>query len=145
MNQRRLAVDPGESRIGLAVSDLTATIATPHRVIPHVSRPIDAALIAQIAGEQEAVEIVLGVALDASGEMGPQARKANRLAEAIRAQTDIPVILWDESHSTEAAAETQHLLRVSQRKRREHIDSMAAAVILQSYLDHLRDRKEFTP
>ena len=142
MNLRRMAVDPGESRIGIAMSDLTATIAGPHSTLQHVSRAVDAALIAQIAAENEVVEIVLGLALDSSGEMGPQARKANRLAEAIRAQTAIPVVLWDESHSTQAAAETQHLLNLGRRKRREHIDSMAAAVILQTYLDHLRDRKE---
>lgn len=142
MNARRMSVDPGESRIGIAMSDLTGTISAPHSVLKHVSRVLDAAVIARIADENQVIEIILGYALDSGGRPGPQARKAERLAEAIRGQTSIPVVLWDESHSTEQAAGTQHLLGVKRRSRRENIDSMAAAVILQSYLDTLNDRKE---
>ena len=142
MNKRKMAVDPGESRIGIAMSDLTGTISSPHSVVRHVSRTVDAAVIAQIAEENDVAEIIIGLALDVSGEQGPQARKANRLAEAVRSQTVIPVIMWDESHSTQIASETQHLLNFGQRKRHENIDAMAAAVILQAYLDNMNDRKE---
>ncbi|MCE5208885.1 MAG: Holliday junction resolvase RuvX [Chloroflexi bacterium] len=142
MNKRKMAVDPGESRIGIAMSDLTGTISSPHSVVRHVSRAVDAAVIAQIAAENDVAEIIIGLALDVSGEQGPQARKANRFAEAVRAQTMIPVIMWDESNSTQIASETQHLLNFGQRKRHENIDAMAAAVILQAYLDNMNDRKE---
>jgi len=142
MKKRRMAVDPGEGRIGIAMSDLTGTISAPHSVIRHVSRAVDAAVIAQLAAENEVGEIILGMALDASGEVGPQARKAGRLADAIRTQTAIPVVLWDESHSTQTAAETQRLMGVKQSRRRETIDALAAAVILQSYLDAVHDRED---
>jgi putative holliday junction resolvase len=135
MNRRILGVDPGEKRIGLAISDPTATIANPLQVIKHVSRALDAASIAQIAAENGCEKIVVGQALDSEGNPGPAARHAARLAEAIRAQTDLPVQLWDESGSTQAARSAAIALGVGRRKRAGHLDEIAATVILQSYLD----------
>jgi putative holliday junction resolvase len=132
---RILAVDPGEKRLGLAISDPTATIASPLMVIKHVARPVDAAAIAQTAEENHAELIVVGTALDDEGEPTPQSRRAERLAEAIRQQTSLPVVLWDESGSTQAARAARIAMGVSRRKRRGHLDDLAAAVILQSYLD----------
>ena len=105
MPGRILAVDPGSKRIGLAVSDLTQTIATPLKVINHVARILDAAQIAQVAVEQQAVLILIGCPLDDEGLPGPAARSAARVAEAVRAQTTLPVELWDESGSTRSAQE----------------------------------------
>jgi len=130
-----LAVDPGEKRIGMAISDPTATIANPLRVINHVSRPLDAALIALAATEQQARLIIVGQALDQEGLPGPRARSAMRLAEAIRLQSDIPVELWDESGSTQEARAARFSMGVSRRKRSGHLDELAATIILQSYLD----------
>jgi putative holliday junction resolvase len=135
MNRRILGVDPGEKRIGLAISDPTATIANPLQVIKHVSRALDAASIAQIAAEHDCEKIVVGQALDSDGNPGPAARHADRLAEAIRAQTDLPVELWDETGSTQAARSAAIALGVGRRKRSGHLDEIAATVILQSYLD----------
>jgi putative Holliday junction resolvase len=135
MNGRVLAVDPGEKRIGLALSDLSGTIANPFKVIFHVGRLIDAAQIAQLAAEQDVVLIVVGQALDENGEVGPAARKAIRMAEAIRAQSDLPVVLWDESSSTEIAREAQIAMGSNRKKRAGHLDELAATVILQNYLD----------
>jgi putative Holliday junction resolvase len=132
---RVLAVDPGEKRIGLAVSDPTGTIANPLRVINHVSRTLDAAQIAFAAAEQAARLIVVGQALDQEGLPGPRARGAMRLTEAIRLQTDIPVELWDESGSTQEAKAARISMGVNRRKRGRHLDELAATVILQSYLD----------
>jgi putative holliday junction resolvase len=132
---RVLAVDPGEKRIGMAISDPTATIANPLRVINHVSRPLDAAQITLAANEQQARLIIVGQALDQEGLPGPRARSAMRLAEAIRLQSDIPVELWDESGSTQEARAARFSMGVSRRKRSGHLDELAATVILQSYLD----------
>jgi putative holliday junction resolvase len=132
---RILAVDPGEKRIGLAISDPTGTIANPLRVLKHVSRPIDAAAIAQIAQENEAGRIVVGQALDDEGEPTPASKRSERLAEAIRLQTELEVELWDESDSTQTARAARIEMGVARRKRRGHLDDLAAAVILQSYLD----------
>lgn len=132
---RVLAVDPGEKRIGLAVSDPTGTIANPLLVLRHVSRLIDAASIVQIAQEWGVVEIVIGQAVELDGTPGVMGRKAQRLAEAIRLQTDIPVVLWDESGSTQTARTARKKMGVKQSQRRGHMDDLAAAVILQSYLN----------
>lgn len=136
---RILAVDPGDQRIGLALSDPSGTIANPLSVLRHVSRPLDAAQIAQIAAELGAAEIVVGQALDEDGQPTPEGRKAARLAEAIQAQTNLPVRLWDESGSTLAAQQARRAMGVVRRQRQGHLDQLAATVILQSYLDS-RDR-----
>ena len=135
LSQRILGVDPGEKRIGIAISDPTGTIASPLTVVKHVARAIDAAMIAQIAQENEAVRIVVGQALDVEGKPTPEGRRAARLAEAIRVQTSMPVLLWDESGSTQIARQARLEMGVPRRKRRGHMDDLAAAVILQSYLE----------
>lgn len=135
MSKRTLGVDPGEKRLGIALSDLSGTIASPLTVIQHIARAADAARIAQLAVEQEAVLIVVGQPLDAEGEVGPQGRKSLRLAEAIRACTDLPVVLWDESGSTQAALAARRAMGAKRKKRSGHLDDLAATYLLQSYLD----------
>ncbi len=135
MSKRILAVDPGDKHIGIAISDPTGTIANPYQVLPHVSRLIDAGEIARIAADQGAVLIVVGQALDDEGEVGPAARKAQRLADAIRTQTALPVELWDESSSTQKAREVRLMMGVKREKRKGHLDDLAATVILQSFLE----------
>jgi len=135
MTGRVLAVDPGEKRIGLAVSDPSATIANPLQVIKHVSRAEDAAAIVRIAIEKNIVQIIVGEALDDEGQPTLSARRARRLAGAIRAQTDISVLMWDESGSTDAAFEARLAMGVRRKKRSGHMDELAATIILQSYLD----------
>ena len=125
-----LSVDPGEVRIGLAISDPTRTIARPLEVVRHTSRAADALAILERAARHGAGAIVIGVALNSEGEVGPQARRGLRLAEAIRQQTSVPVETWDESGSTQAA----------RRGGRDDpmLDARAAAVILQEFLNAQR-------
>lgn len=139
---RILAVDPGEKRIGIALSDPTGTIANPLTVLKHVSRAIDAATIAQLAQEHGAEQIIVGQALDDENRPTPQSRKAYRLAAAIRSQTAIPVKLWDESGSTQAARAARLAMGVSRQKRRGHMDDLAATYMLQTYLDSLAERAD---
>lgn len=126
---RVLAVDPGERRIGLALSDPTRMIARPLSVLEHRSRQADAQAIAEVGREHAAGLIVVGLALDQEGRVGPQARQALRLAEAVRALAKVPVETWDESGTTQQAAE----LGGSD----DLLDARAAAFILQDYLDSL--------
>ncbi len=135
MMSRILAVDPGDKRIGLAISDPTGVIANPLTVVEHVARAVDAATIAQLARDHEAACIIVGQALDWDGQPTPAARKAQRLAEAIREQTDLPVEMWDEWGSTNAAVDARRAMGGSRRSRSGHLDQLAATVILQSYLD----------
>ncbi len=125
---RFLAVDPGDKRIGLAVSDPSGTIARPLAVIKHVSRNADAQTILKWAVECEADGILVGLALDAAGQIGPQARKALRLIEALRTMTELQVDTWDETDSTNTA------LRLGGKKD-NMTDARAASVFLQEFLD----------
>jgi putative holliday junction resolvase len=137
---RVMAVDPGEKRIGVAISDPTGTIAKPLSVINHVSRAADAAVIAALAQENGVEWVVVGQALDEDGP-GFRARQAQRLAEAIRMQSPLPVSMWDESSSTLTARQTRMEMGVKRNKRGGHLDSLAAAIILQDYLDANENKK----
>ena len=129
-----LAVDPGEKRIGLAISDPTGTLSRPLSVLRHESREKDAHKIVEIAIENETELIVVGWALDSEGEVGFQARKSKRLAEAIQALTDLPVRMWDESGTTQAAIQSRIELGVSRKRRQGHLDDLAANFLLQDFL-----------
>ncbi len=132
---RILAVDHGEKRIGLALSDLTATIASPLRVIVHVSRVIDAAQVADIVSQNDVRLIVIGQSFDEEGNPNLAGRRAARFAEELKNQTNIPIEMWDESFSTQIARAARIELGVSRKKRAGHQDAFAAVVILQSYLE----------
>jgi putative pre-16S rRNA nuclease len=132
---RILAVDHGEKQIGLALSDPTATIASPLKVIKHVSRLMDAAQVANLASENDVALIVIGQSFDEEGLPNLAGRRAAKFAEALKEQTQIPVVLWDESFSTQEARATRIEMGVSRRKRAGHMDELAAVMILKSYLD----------
>lgn len=132
---RILAIDPGQKNIGIALSDETATIATPLTIIKHIKREIDAAQIAAIAAENDAKLIIVGQSLDEEGKPTFEGRRSARFAKALRAQTEIPVKFWDESYSTQDARQAYINMGVSRKKRRGHLDDVAAAVILKSYLE----------
>jgi len=131
-----LCVDPGEVRIGVAISDETGTLARPLAILGHISREIDAKAIMQLALQNQVDAIVVGQALDSNGKPGPKARSAGRLAEALQALGEMPVYLWDESHSSQEAAELLIASGVSRKKRSQPIDDLAAAVILQDFLEN---------
>jgi putative Holliday junction resolvase len=139
MSGRILAVDPGEKRIGIALSDPTGTIANPFTVITHRARALDAAQVAQIARDEGAELIVVGCPYDSDGSVGPQARKSERMAAAIREQTELPVVLWDEAGSTQEARAARIALGARRAKRAGHLDELAATFILQSFLEAQRD------
>ncbi len=132
---RVLAVDPGSKRIGVAVSDSTGTIANPLTVLTHVSRPVDAASVAALARDQEAGLIVIGQSFDEAGNPSFEGRRAARFAEALKSQTSLPVVLWDESLTTQDARSARIHMGASRKDRAGHLDELAATVLLQSYLD----------
>ena len=135
---RILAVDHGEKRIGLALSDSTATIASPLKVVKHVSRVIDAAQVADIAAQNDVGLIVIGQSFDEEGEPNPAGRRAGRFADELKNQTNIPIEMWDESFSTQDARAVRIELGISRKKRAGHQDEFAAVAILQSYLESNR-------
>jgi putative Holliday junction resolvase len=132
---RILAIDPGSKHIGLAVSDPTGTIANPLTVLSHVSRPVDAAVVAELATSHKAGLIVIGQSFDDDGNPSFEGRRSRRFAEALKTQTTIPVILWEESFTTQEARSARIQMGVSRKNRSGHLDDLAATLLLQSYLD----------
>ena len=132
---RILAVDPGSKRICLAISDPTGTIANPLTVIVHVARLVDAAAVADLAASRAAGLIVIGQSFDDEGNPSFEGRRSVRFAEALQTQTSIPVILWDESFTTQAARLARIQMGVARKSRSGHLDELAATALLQSYLD----------
>lgn len=130
-----LAVDHGQKRIGLAISDETGTLARPLVVIKHVARAIDAASVAERASANDVQKIIVGVSYNEEGQLNAAGLSAERFAEALRQQTDLPVQLWDESLTTQDAQMARLSMGVSRKKRSGHLDDVAAAVLLQNYLD----------
>ena len=124
---RILAVDPGDKRHGLAISDPTGLIARPLLVLEHTSRSADAREIILAAENHEAGMILVGIPYDSEGMPGPQARKALRLVEALCETATIPILTWHVSGSTQAALQIH--------KADQLLDARAAAVILQEYLN----------
>jgi putative Holliday junction resolvase len=135
---RILAVDHGEKRIGLALSDPTGALASPLTVIGHVSRLLDAAQVANLALDNEVGLIVVGQSFDEEGKPNLAGRRAARFAEVLKEQTQIPVELFDESFSTQDARSTVIEMGLSRKKRAGHHDALAAVMILRSYLEARR-------
>ena len=95
----------------------------------------DAAALVKIADEEQIGLILMGQATDLEGKPNLSGRKSRRLAGAIRTLTEIPVTLWDESHSTRDAQRYQTKIGAKKANRTRHMDDRAAAIILQTYLD----------
>jgi putative Holliday junction resolvase len=137
---RLLALDVGDRRVGVAVSDAAGLIATPLTVIRRTSKADDFCRLATLLREQGAEKLVVGHPLNADGSAGPQARRVERYAaamsEALEAEgLSVPIILWNEHGSTLRAQELMIDAGRSAKNRRQRIDAAAAAVILQDFLD----------
>jgi len=135
---RMLALDIGDKRIGVAVSDETGTLARPLTAITRASKRQDFERIARLVVEQRAERVVAGYPRSLSGGEGPQAQRVRRYVEALAVTLPVPVELWDEQYTTVEASER---LRDSGRRRshdRGQLDAAAAAILLQDYVDSHR-------
>lgn len=136
---RFASLDVGEVRIGVAVCDSLEMAAFPIGVVRRLgSLKRDIAAVAALVTEQEADALVIGLPLSLHGEIGPQAKRVQGFAQALRHAVSLPQVLWDESLSSVEADAIMVAQGVSRAKRRAHIDEMAAALILESYLQHRR-------
>lgn len=132
---RIMALDLGEKRIGVAVSDPSHTIARPLAILPRRSRRAVAEALARLIAEHDVEAVVVGLPRSLSGEEGPQARWVRREAEALARHLPVPIVFWDERLSTATAAAYRAMRG---RRRHEPLDAEAAAVILQDYLEARR-------
>jgi len=132
---RALGVDFGERRVGVAVSDPTGLVASPWGILERTSDAGVADRVASLILELSVDLIVLGLPLDTRGEEGPQARRVRRFGELLARRTDAPVVYWDESFSSADAAQLRRLRGARRAERARPVDDIAAAMLLQSYLD----------
>lgn len=136
---RVLALDVGDKRIGLALSDPTGLLATPLTTIERSNQERDVAEVVRLAQEHEAVRILVGMPFLMSGRAGPQAHATRDFVRALAGATDIPIDTRDERLSS---VQAERMLRDSgsqPSRDRAMVDAAAAAVILQSYLDSIRE------
>jgi putative Holliday junction resolvase len=137
---KHLALDVGERRVGVAVSDEMAIVATPLMVIRRRSKAEDFAIIAALVREHGVGGLVIGHPLDSEGKAGFQAQRVERYAQALveRLQAEgleLALSFWDEYLSTRHAQEVMIATKRRAKDRRDRLDAVAAAVILQDYLD----------
>lgn len=137
---RVLALDLGSKRIGVAVSDSTGSIASPLTVLARSrSRRHDHERIAALVGDEEAELLVIGLPISLSGDEGRAARAARDEAAAIATLVGVPIELCDERLTTVTAQRVLGEAGVRGPARRQVVDKVAAAVILQSFLDRRRN------
>ena len=132
---RALGVDPGSSRIGLALSDELGCMAHPLRTLPSGTEEANARAIAAVAAEKASPAIVIGLPRNMNGTHGPAAEKSCSLAEALKPLTTAQVLLWDERLTTAAATRRLQEAGRNSREQRGIIDQAAAVQILQDWLD----------
>jgi putative Holliday junction resolvase len=133
---RALGVDPGSKRIGLAVSDLSGTIASPLMVLQRSkSRRHDLSEIARIAVEEAADVIVIGLPLSMDGSQGKAAKAAIAEGRRLATLVDVPIEMHDERLTTVTAERSMLDAGLNAVERRKVVDKVAAAIMLQSWLD----------
>jgi len=133
---RALGIDLGSKRIGIAVSDRSGTIASPLTVLQRSGSPRrDHEAIRALVQEEEAELLVVGLPLNMNGSSGPQAKAAEKEAQALATVVGVPVIMFDERRTTVTADRALMEANISARDRRKYVDKVAAAVLLQTWLD----------
>ena len=137
---RVMALDVGGRRIGVALSDPTRVLASPLTTLRAEPRDRAISEIAALARRHEVVEVVVGLPLTLSGEVGPQAQVIQQFAELLKAALTAPVHLFDERLTTVAAERMMLDLGMKPEQRKARIDEVAASIILQDFLDSTRPR-----
>ena len=132
---RFLGCDVGEKTIGLALSDINHTIATPFEVIRRTKWKEDSLAFLKILDQYKIVGIIIGFPLNMDGSEGPRCQSIRQFSQNVLALRDLPLCLWDERLSTIAVTRTLLEADLSREKRRKVVDKMAAAFILQGCLN----------
>jgi len=135
VTKRALGIDYGTRRVGLALSDQTRTIATGYKTIQYNDRVYTE--IARIVDSEDVDIIILGLPVSIEGGDSKKAKEVRRFASDLEKEVHVPIIFQDESYTSKDALDTMIAMNTKQKQRRNkgRIDEMAAALILQSYLD----------
>jgi putative Holliday junction resolvase len=135
-----IGLDPGEKRIGVAVSDTSRIIASSLGTVARTKFAADAEAIFQFYDQRQCIGLVIGLPLNMDGSSGPSAQSARAFARNLVGLRDCPLLLWDERLSSAAVTRTLIEGDASRRRRSEVIDKMAAAYMLQGALDAMQER-----
>ncbi len=138
LNKRILGVDFGDTRTGVAMSDISGFLASGVGTVKSTSFLKTAEEVAKIAKEKDACLIVLGHPINMNGTLGPRSEKAQAFGKHLEELTGLPVVLFDERLSTANAHVMLNITNTRGQKRKSIIDEMSACLILQSYLDSKR-------
>jgi putative pre-16S rRNA nuclease len=135
---RLLGLDLGTKTIGMALSDVSRSVATPYHTIRRSKFTADARAIAAAIADNGVGALVIGLPLNLDGTEGPRVQSTRAFARNLVPKIDVPILFWDERLSTQAVE--RHLIDAgaSRKRRAEVIDRMAAAYILQGALDRLK-------
>ncbi|SON56460.1 putative Holliday junction resolvase [Hartmannibacter diazotrophicus] len=144
LDDRLLGLDLGTKTIGLALSDVGRRIASPLETIARKKFTIDAEKLLAIAAKQGVGGLVLGLPVNMDGSEGPRVQSTRAFVRNLAPLTSLPITFWDERLSTTAVTRTLLDADASRRRRGELVDKMAAAFILQGFLDriHLAERSD---
>jgi len=134
---RILAIDHGSKRIGIAVSDELKMIAQPLEFIPAEPFAAFLARLSELIRDKEVESILVGLPRNMDGSYGPAAQKVQDFVEALKGAVGVPIKMWDERLTSAQANRLLIQGNVRRDKRKEKVDAMAAAILLQSYLDGL--------
>lgn len=137
-HDRLMGVDLGTKTIGLALSDVSRSIASPLETIKRTKFMADAERLIALAKEHGVVALVFGLPLNMDGTEGPRCQSTRAFVRNLEKLTDLPVVFWDERMSTQAVTRTLLDADASRARRAELVDKMAASYILQGALDRLR-------
>ncbi len=129
-----LGLDVGERRIGIAISDPMELIARPLIVLFRKSNLIDCAELGRIVAQHDVRTIVVGLPLSSDDKIGEQARRTLAFARYLRRHLAVPIVTWDERYTTVAAQQRMVEQGIGKARRRQMIDSAAAAIILDEWL-----------
>jgi len=135
---RLIALDVGDVRIGVAMSDPLGIIASPHSVIACKDTESDLAAVVALIAEHRAVGLVVGLPLNQNGEVGPQAEKVLAFVEGLRGRVEVEIDTIDERFTSVIAERALIGANVSRKDRKKLIDKIAAQQILQTFLDRQR-------
>lgn len=135
MPSRILALDYGTKRIGVALSDELGWTAQPLETIERRTLARDIAHIEQLVQEHEVKEVLIGLPLRLDGEEGPAVQAVHEFIAHLGEALSVPIVTWDERMTTRSAEDLLIAADVSRRKRKGVVDRVAAAILLQSYLE----------
>jgi len=135
---RLIGIDVGTKTLGLALSDVTRTIASPLETIRRAKFTADAARLLDLAGLHSIGGFVIGLPANLDASEGPRAQSTRAFARNLLRLTSLPILLWDERLSTAEAERVLIAADASRKRRAEVIDKVAATIILQTALDRLR-------